>query len=71
MAHDSDNIKAVGDYGTTAQALSLNHATRYSGGEIEAVFIDGHFVPVDSIEFADYASSVTWTAEDYDAYNYL
>lgn len=72
MASDTTNITAIGDRATTAQALSLNHSTRYdTAGEIDAVYIDGRFVTVDSVEFADYVTSaVEWTAEDYDALNY-
>ena len=57
MATDEQNITTVGYHATTAQALSINHATSYDiHGEIDAVYIDGHYVSVDSIEFADYVA---------------
>jgi len=66
MANDERNISIIRGYGTDAQALSLNHATRIdSNGDIDAVYIDGRFVTVDSIEFADLITERT--ASMYDA----
>lgn len=63
MATDATNIAVIGTHATTAQALAINHGTRYDAtGTISGVYIEDVCVPVDSIAFADLVAPLVHTS---------
>ena len=64
MTPDQTNWQERSPGATAVQVLSITHATQWADGEITAVYIDEQFIPVDSIEFADYMSTIIYSHDD-------